>query len=40
MARLMKFFYVVYAIVFVLIVLAAVYSAFGGFEHGFMDPGM
>lgn len=40
MARFMKIFALVYAIVFVAIVLLALYSAFGGFEHEFMDPGL
>ena len=40
MARFMKYVYWLYALIFVLVLVAAVLSAFGYFEHEFMDPGM
>jgi hypothetical protein len=40
MAKFMKYFSWLYALIFAVIIVLAVISIFGGFSHPFMDPGM
>ncbi len=38
MAKFMRFLYMLYGLIFVVLIAVAIYSFFGGFSHEFMDP--
>jgi len=37
-AKFMRFLFMFYGLIFVLLIGVAIYSFFGGFSHEFMDP--